>query len=304
MYMGFKNLKLETNTKIHIKNQQVVIGNEGDIKIPLEDINCILVENQSVLLSSYFLQKVADNGIALYVCDEKHLPNAVLLPIVRHSRHFKVLKYQMSASKPLQKRIWQQIVIQKIKNQAICLEFNGCDKASDELIKMSKEVQSGDRLHVEAKAAAFYFKSLWGNDFTREDTHIINSALNYAYAIIRGLIARSVVCYGLEPSLGVFHCSELNSYNLCDDLIEPFRPLVDLYISKHYDISDIFDELSPEDKRNLFGIVNLDMNVKGEKHIISNCIDMLVASYSSVLQGKRTELDLPELMQLQVHRYE
>lgn len=104
--------------------------------------------------------------------------------------------------------------------------------------------------------------------------------------------------------MGVFHCSELNSYNLADDMMEPFRPLVDLYVSTHFDISEIDSALTPEMKRGLFGIVNYDMSVKGDMRIISNCIDLLVSSFSSALQGKRTELDLPELIELQVHSYE
>ena len=140
--------------------------------------------------------------------------------------------------------------------------------------------------------------------FSRGNDHIINSALNYGYAIIRGMIARSIICYGLEPSIGIFHHSELNNYNLADDMIEPFRPLVDLYVSSHFDISEIDSTLTPEMKKGLFGIINFDMSVKGDMRIVSNCIDMLIASYSSALQGNRTELDLPELIQLQVHSYE
>lgn len=301
--MGFRNIKIDSNVKLHIKNQQLILDNGDEISIPLEDINCILIENQTVTLSTYFLQKIADCGIALYVCDEKHLPNAVVLPMVKHSRHFKILKNQISAGKPLQKRLWQQIVIQKIKNQALCLRLLGKEEAN-KLMHMTKEVQSGDRTHVEAKAAAFYFRALYGLGFSRGDDHIINSALNYGYAIVRGMIARSIVCYGLEPSIGVFHHSELNNYNLADDMIEPFRPLVDLYVSRNFDISEIDSGLTPEVKRGLFGIINYDMSVKGEKRIASNCIDMLVSSYSSALQGNREELDLPELMELQVHSYE
>lgn len=301
--MGFRNLKIDSNVKLHIKNHQLVIGTDEEISFPLEDINCLLIENQTVTLSAYLLQTMAEEGIAVYFCDEKHLPNAVLLPMVRHSRHFKILKYQIEAGKPLQKRLWQQIVIQKIRNQALCLQL--LEKEGDkELFLMCREVQSGDRTHVEAKAAAFYFRSLYGQGFSRGDDHVINSALNYGYAIVRGLIARTIICYGLEPSIGVFHHSELNNYNLADDMIEPYRPLVDLYVAKHFDRSESDSTLTPEDKRGLFGIMNYDMDVKGEKRIISNCIDVMVASYSSALQERRTELELPELMQLQVHSYE
>lgn len=300
--MGFRNIKIDSHVKLSIKNQQLNIETDIARQIPLEDINCIIIENQTVTVSAYLLQKMADMGIAVYVCDEKHLPNAVLLPMVRHSRHFKILKYQIEAGKPLQKRLWQQIVVRKIRNQALCLAYLDLD-GSEELMKMCKEVQSGDRTHVEAKAAAFYFKSLYGLGFTGHD-HVINSALNYGYAIVRGLIARSIVCYGLEPSIGVFHHSELNNFNLADDMIEPFRPLVDLYVAQNYDIAEIDSDLTPERKRGIFGIINYDMDMKGEKRIISNCIDMLVASYSGALQGKRSDLELPELMQLQVHSYE
>ena len=301
--MGFRNIKIDSHVKLSIKNQQLYIETDILRQIPLEDINCIIIENQTVTVSAYLLQKMADMGITVYVCDEKHLPNAVLLPMVRHSRHFKILKYQIEAGKPLQKRLLQQIVVRKIRNQALCLAYLDLD-GSEELMKMCKEVQSGDRTHVEAKAAAFYFKSLYGLGFSRGNDHVINSALNYGYAIVRGLIARSIVCYGLEPSIGVFHHSELNNFNLADDMIEPFRPLVDLYVSQNYDVAEIDSDLTPERKRDIFGIINYDMDVKGEKRIISNCIDMLVASYSSALQGKRSDLELPELMQLQVHSYE
>ncbi len=300
--MGYRNIKIESFIVLHIKNSQLIIGDKG-VSFPLEDINCVLIENQSVTVSSYMLQEFAKNEIALYVCDEKHLPNAVLLPLVKHSRHFKMLTRQIEAGKPLIKRLWQQIIVCKIKNQALCLKEMGLD-GYDKLLAMTKEVQSGDKTHVEAKAAAYYFRALYGDDFTRDNECIINSAMNYAYAIIRGLIARSIVCYGLEPSLGMFHHSELNSFNLVDDLIEVFRPLVDLYVASHFDIAEVDADLTPQIKRDLFNIINYDMSVKGDKRIISNCIDMLVYSYSGAIQGNRTDLELPELIPLQVHSYE
>lgn len=300
--MGYRNIKIESSIGLHIKNSQLIIGDKG-VSFPLEDINCVLIENQSVTVSSYMLQEFAKNEIALYVCDEKHLPNAVLLPLVKHSRHFKMLTRQIEVGKPLIKRLWQQIIVCKIKNQALCLKEMGLD-GYDKLLAMTKEVQSGDKTHVEAKAAAYYFRALYGDEFTRDNECIINSAMNYAYAIIRGLIARSIVCYGLEPSLGMFHHSELNSFNLADDFIEVFRPLVDLYVASHFDIAEVDSDLTPQIKRDLFNIINYDMSVKGDKRIISNCIDMLVYSYSGAIQGNRTDLELPELIPLQVHSYE
>ena len=109
--LGFRNIKIDSKVQLHIKNQQLLIDNGELIHIPLEDINCILIENQSVSVSSYMLRTFANYGIAFYVCDEKHLPNAVLLPLVRHSRHYKILKAQMNLGKPLQKRLWQQVIV-------------------------------------------------------------------------------------------------------------------------------------------------------------------------------------------------
>ena len=301
--MGYCNIKIDSSVGLHIKNDQLVIGDK-EISFPLEDINCVLIENQSVAVSAYMLQKFASQGIALYVCDERHLPNAVLLPMVKHSRHFKMLTKQMEVGKPLIKRLWQQIIIFKIKNQALCLKNIGFSSEYEKLLSMTKEVQSGDKTHVEAKAAAYYFRILYGEGFTRADECIVNSAMNYAYAIIRGLIARSIVCYGLEPSIGMFHHSELNSFNLADDLIEVFRPLVDLYVASYFDMSEVDADLTPQIKRDLFNIINYDMSLKGEKRIISNCIDILVYSYNGAIQGNRTDLELPELIPLQVHSYE
>lgn len=302
--MGYKNLKIEKYWDFSIKDKQLVLENDKKFTIPLEDINTILIEDMSIKLSSYFLQAVSRYGIAVYICDEKHMPNTVVLPMLCHSRHFKMLKNQINISKPFQKRLWQQIVIQKILNQAKVLEISGNSEASGQLKKMVKEVQSGDKTHVEAKAAAFYFKKLYGEYFSRGQEHIINSALNYGYAIIRGIIARSIICYGFEPSIGLFHHSEQNSYNLADDIIEPFRSLVDIYVYQNYDFSEVEKGLSVEMKRGLYNIINYNMKISHEKQSVSNCVEKVVISFSACLAGNRKDLVLPELIPIEIHEYE
>ena len=216
------------NIGISVHNYQLVIGNE-DMCVPLEDINCLVLEHAGIMISSGVLQRLSENGCLVYICDEKHLPSTVVLPIARHSRHFKMLTAQLAITKPRQNRIWQQIVKQKIANQAMCLKLCG-KKNADQLYNMTKKVQSGDKTNVEAQAAALYFKSLFGNDFTRGDDNGINAALNYGYSILRGHISRSIVCYGFEPSLGINHHSQLNNFNLADDFIEPYRAIVDYFV--------------------------------------------------------------------------
>ena len=226
--MAYRNIIVTRNIGISVHNYQLVIGNE-DMCVPLEDINCLVLEHAGIMISSGVLQRLSENGCLVYICDEKHLPSTVVLPIARHSRHFKMLTAQLAITKPRQNRIWQQIVKQKIANQAMCLKLCG-KKNADQLYNMTKKVQSGDKTNVEAQAAALYFKSLFGNDFTRGDDNGINAALNYGYSILRGHISRSIVCYGFEPSLGINHHSQLNNFNLADDFIEPYRAIVDYFV--------------------------------------------------------------------------
>lgn len=301
--MGYRNLKIESNIPWHIKNQQLILREDDTHSVPLEDIDTILIENNSVKLSAYMLQKFAELGIAVYVCDDKHMPNAVVLPMVRHSRHFRILKAQMSLGKPLQKRLWQQIVCRKIENQAECLKLAG-KSDSNKLYSMAKEVQSGDNTHVESKAAALYFNRLFGPCFSRGEDHILNSVLNYGYAILRGMIARDLICYGFEPSIGLFHKSELNSFNLADDLIETFRPVVDLYAASKFTYEDKDAILTPEIKRDIYRLVNYDVLIASERHTISNSVEKVVASLSTSIQEQKNVLKLPTLIALQEHRYE
>lgn len=226
--MAYRNIIVTRNIGISVHNYQLVIGNE-DMCVPLEDINCLVLEHAGIMISSGVLQRLSENGCLVYICDEKHLPSTVVLPMARHSRHFKMLTAQLAVTKPRQNRIWQQIVKQKIANQAMCLKLCG-KKNADQLYNMTKKVQSGDKTNVEAQAAALYFKSLFGNDFTRGDDNGINAALNYGYSILRGHISRSIVCYGFEPSLGINHHSQLNNFNLADDFIEPYRAIVDYFV--------------------------------------------------------------------------
>ncbi len=264
-----------------------------------------MIESDRVHISSYAIQQLTLNGTAVYFCDDKHLPCGILLPLKAHSRQLKVLQYQLSLKKPLIKRLWQQVVRQKIINQAECLSI--CNKEGhQELINLSKKVQSGDSTYIEAQAAAKYFKLLFGDDFRRYnkrsnvDTGIINAALNYGYSIIRGAIARTLVVYGLEPSLGIFHHSETNRFNLADDLLEPFRPIVDLYTAENI----CGEKLTPQYKNELFGILNYEMQFANEKHSVMYSIERLVKSLTAAYQNNTGQLVLPKLCPLKIHTYE
>lgn len=300
--MGYRNLIVANAKRLSVKDCQLFID---DVSVPVEDINSLLIENQNAMFSAYVLQYLANQGVVVYVCDTKHSPNAVLLPLIAHSRHLKMLKYQIEISKVLQKRLWQKMVVAKLENQSRCLSLIDDFVGAKHVKLMQKKVLSGDPKNIEAQAAAYYFKRIYGKQFIRSRESITNAMLNYGYAIVRGMIARSIVCHGYEPSLGIFHKSELNGFNLADDFIEPFRPLVDLAVYQLIQTADEEQqELTPSIKHDLFRLVNYDMEVGNQKHIVSNAIELFVESYSKSLRDNAESIMPPVLIALKEHSYE
>lgn len=306
--MAYRNIVLTRPAVVKSKNKQLHLDMDldGIHSVPIEDISSIMVESDSVHISSHALRELASNGTAVFFCDNTHLPCGVLLPLNSHSRQLKVLESQLSIKKPLKKRLWQKIIQQKIANQAECLRICNNKQGYEELQVLAKKVQSGDSTYVESQAASKYFRLLFGNQFRRRnqrasgDVDIINSGLNYGYSIIRGAIARTLVAYGFEPCLGIFHHSETNRFNLADDLLEPFRPLVDLYTY----VNIHGEKLMPHHKRNLFGLLNYELESGKESHSVMYSIERIIKSMSSIYQRNEGELLLPRLQALKIHTYE
>ncbi len=293
--MAYKNVFVSNRAKLSSKYNQLVIETEdvGKFNLPLEDIESIMIESTQSIISTYLFQQFAEHKIAVFFCDNKHIPCSVVLPFVSHSRHLKMLKSQINMTLPFKKQLWKQIVTSKIENQAKCCELLGLNFYP--LTVLSRIVKSGDTNNSEATAAIHHFKELFGSDFKRELDIPINGALNYGYSIIRGLIARTLVSHGFEPSLGVFHCNEQNGFNLVDDLIEPFRPFVDLYVaSKLPNLS----KFGSEEKKNLFSMLNYCILSGKQEHTISSAVKNMVFSLIQVINGDRRELVLPELIAL------
>lgn len=198
-------------------------------------------------------------------------------------------------TKPLQKQLWQDIVVRKILNQAACLRILNRPGA-DELAALAASVRSGDPDNREAVAAAVYFPALFGVGFSRDQDCLQNAALNYGYAIIRGGIARNLVIHGLEPCLGLHHRSERNNFNLADDMIEPFRPLVDLFVASHFQGDG---ELSTTQKQNLFNLTSFLIRQSGRKYQVMTAIGRCCASLAECVQSQHRNLELPELIALE-----
>lgn len=189
----------------------------------------------------------------------------------------------------------------KIGNQANCLQWNGKESEAEALRAMLPRVRSGDTENVEARAAQRYFPALFGEGFIRREDSGVNASLNYGYAILRGCMARYLAAYGFLPLFGLHHRNALNSFNLADDLMEPFRPLVDMLVSVQ---GDCPEGLTPEIKRQLLNCLNLDVLSGGAHHSASYAMERLVQSYGRALKEKDAALCLPELRELRQHRYE
>ncbi len=298
--MAFKNLFIESNVRLSVKNEQLVVLNNEEHTIPLEDINSICIDSLRTNITTYTLNKIVEHDIILYVCDEKHLPKGMLLSVNNYSRKLRNLKRQIEMPKPVLKRMWQSIVMQKIENQALVLKELEYYDSYKELKLISNKVLSGDSTNMEAVAAAIYFKTIFGKDFSRKNADLYNSCLNYGYAIVRGMISRSLVMYGFEPALGIFHHNQLNAFNLADDIIECFRPLVDLYVLKNVTIKD---ELDSDTKRVIYNLINILILIDGKSYNIQTAIENVVKSLATSFENKSNYIKLPVLNGLKEYRY-
>lgn len=298
--MGYRNIFIANTARLSAKNEQLIVNSGEVFSFPLEDIRCVLIEDTRTTVSTALLAKFAEAGIAVLICNSNHLPTASLQPINSYSRQLKQIKLQINASVPLKKRLWQKIVKSKIINQSKCLELTD-NSGADLLENLSEEVKSGDPANIEGRAAAHYFRNLFEKEFKRSDDTVLNAMLNYGYAIVRAYICRTICLYGFEPSLGIHHCSELNNFNLADDIIEPFRPLVDLYISKRLNNNETF---STVEKTELLKILNTDVRIDNKRYSASNAIELVVQSYSDCLKNGAADIKLPVLTDISFGSYE
>ena len=299
--MEYRNIFLANPARLSVQREQLVIEQAEKFTVPLEDISSVLIESQQVTLSAHAATALANHGITVFLCDEKHLPSCQLLPINQYCRQRKLLMAQCEIGKPLQKQLWQQIVIRKIQNQAQCLRLMG-KPGWEDLRQIAGTVLSNDSDNREAVAAALYFPRLFGDNFSRGSDDPRNAALNYGYAIVRGGIARNLVMHGLESCIGIHHRSELNNFNLADDLIEPFRPIVDLYVAQNFSVTD--DVLTAQQKAGLFNLTNYLVKQAGRKYRVMLAIDRSCAALANSVTEQMLLLELPELIPLERHRYE
>ena len=281
--------------KIAHRQLEITRTSGPKVTVPVDEIAAVVLAHQSITLTKTVLQELAKAGAVLIVCDEKFLPVGMFAPLVGHHLRGRFMREQAAAPQTLQKRAWKEIVCAKIRGQAQVLsELFG---NADPLPNLVKEVKSGDPANVEAKAARFYWQKLFGNlEFSRdpENGDEINSALNYGYAVLRGITARAVCAAGLNPALGIFHHNKYDFYCLADDLMEPFRPVVDRSVYRLMEENALSAELTSEIKRRLITEIDQRFIVNGMQETIFETASRLAVSLVEVFGGRRTELTLPE----------
>ncbi len=260
-------------------------------------MTCVILESHHVTVSVSLLSRCQELGVCVITCDAAHTPNGILHPFHEHSRQSKVAHLQIGWSEPFKKRVWQSIVRAKITGQADVLEKYSDKSTAKALRSMCQHVTSGDEKNVEAQAAREYWQNLFGVDFRRHATDVINGALNYGYAIMRATVARSIVSYGLLPAFGLHHDSDLNAFNLADDVIEVFRPFVDDQVKRMQTAGELSDkDLSKENRQKLAGILHSTCMLSGEVHTLINASDKVAERLVVAIEKKEPqEMVFPEI---------
>lgn len=279
------------------KNEQIVISypdKEQETKtVAIEDIGVIVLENQQITITNGLLEKLTNNNVALINCDQYHLPIGLLMPLNGHTEQSERFKNQINASVPLKKNLWQQTISAKIMNQAGLLKEKGIPCRKMEI--WSKEVTSGDALNHESRAAVFYWQNLITvENFTRGQKGVApNNLLNYGYAILRAITARAIVSSGMLPTLGIFHRNKYNAYCLADDIMEPYRPYVDLIVCHIMETEDYYDEMTIEIKKQLLSLATIDVVIDGKNSPLMVAMSRTTHSLQECFEGTARKILYP-----------
>lgn len=276
--------------KLYLDNLKV-LRDESEILIPLSDIHTIIVDNQQTIVTGRLINKLSKYHILLVFCDDKHLPNSYVLSPHSHHQSSKVLKKQINWSSDTKEEMWKQVIQIKIYNQAsVLVHLKRSEPVIHQLYSLAETVQQADQSNREGHAAKLYFKELFGPSFIRDRNSLdgINSGLNYGYIVLRSTIARSLIASGLHPGLGIGHANQYNAFNLADDLIEPFRPVIDLWIAVLMNEKDYLDMKTKQ--KLVYLISNNKILIGNQKQTLLNAISILIQSFIKSMDEENPDL--------------
>ena len=272
----------------------VVRESEGNRKelgqIPLDDIAAVIANAHGITYTNNLLVALAERGTPFVLCAANHNAVGVLITLDGHHVQSKRIEAQITASLPTHKRMWAAVVKSKLEQQASALEATGAPSAP--LTALIKKVKSGDPANVEGQGAKRYWGLLFGEGFRRDQSGDgINALLNYGYTIARSATARAIVAAGLHPSIGLHHSNDANAMRLVDDLMEPFRPVIDLKVWQLHQQGE--SHVTPETKRALVRTLYDDMQSAAGATPVMVCMQKLATSLAQVYLGEREKLELP-----------
>lgn len=295
-----RTLIFENPTYLSARYDQLVVNYpDKDIEsksVAVEDIGVIVLEHQQITLTNALMIKLIENNVCIIHCDAKHMPSALTFPIEGHSEQSERFKNQIYASKPLKKNLWQQTVMAKIENQAALLETSS--KEQIRLVHLAQEVKSGDPHNCEGQAAAIYWPKVFGDPpFIRHQDGVPpNNLLNYGYAILRAITARALVSSGMLPTLGIFHRNKYNAFCLADDIMEPYRPFVDLLVRDIMNEVNDYFELNKEIKQQLLKLPIMDVVIDGKNSPLMVAMSRTTNSLYECFKGDSRKILYPVLL--------
>ena len=300
-YLSLKNSQLVIKLPEVEKNDTLPesFKAKATTTIPIEDIGIVVLDSKQITITQGLLESLLENNCAVVTCDSSHLPVGLMLPLCGNTVQNERFRAQIDASLPLKKQLWQQTIRQKILNQASVLEkFSGEEHKCMRI--WANEVRSGDPDNTEARAAAYYWRNLFKDkvdNFVRDREGVApNSFLNYGYAILRAVIARSLVSSGMLPTLGIHHHNRYNAYCLADDIMEPYRPYVDEFVYDYFVQHPDTTEVDKDFKANFLTIPTLDVTIDGKRSPLMVAATTTTASLYKCFSGELRKVSYPEML--------
>lgn len=297
-YLSLRNAQLVIKLPEVESNDTIspLLKQQAEVTKPIEDIGVVVIDNKRITLTSGLMEALLANNCAVITCNSKSMPIGLMLPLTGNTTQSERFRDQIDASLPLKKQLWQQTIRQKILNQSSVLATTHGEPHPCMDI-WARDVRSGDPDNLEARAAAYYWRVLFAeipNFIRSRDGAPPNHLLNYGYAILRAVVARSLVASGLLPTLGIHHHNRYNAYCLADDIMEPYRPYVDALVIDIVREQDNPTELTKEVKARLLSIPVLDVILAGKRSPLMIAVGQTTASLYKCFSGESRRILYPE----------
>ena len=293
-YLSMRNSQLV----IHLPEANGLDDLTGHNTVPIEDIGVVVLDHKQITITHGLIETLLANNTAIITCDSSRMPIGLMLPLSGNTIQSERFQNQIEASLPLQKQLWQQTVQIKIENQAYVLNKTR-NAVVKNMLAWVDDVKSGDSDNLEARAAAYYWRNLFTDidDFNRGREGVPpNNLLNYGYAILRAVVARSLVASGLLPTLGIHHHNRYNAYCLADDIMEPYRPFVDKLVVEIVDSGEDISELSKALKAKLLNIPVLDVMINNQRSPLMIAVGFTTASLAKCYAGESRKIAYPSFI--------